>query len=172
MKAKKLLAIFLALSMLLASVPAAGFTALAGTEEDLKADIWDGTVDTSWYDAANVATEYHFTTPEQLAGLAALVNLDTSPVVFSTSTTFYLDNDLYLNGISDYENWGTTPPQNNWIPIQIREYSEFFPAECAGRLQRPADEQLGRRVQNQRRKGFERRVGRGYCGYLRPADLG
>ena len=117
MKAKKLLAIFLALSMLLASVPAAGFTALAGTEEDLKADIWDGTVDTSWYDAANVATEYHFTTPEQLAGLAALVNLDTSPVVFSTSTTFYLDNDLYLNGISDYENWGTTPPQNNWIPI-------------------------------------------------------
>ena len=37
-------------------------------------DRWDGTVDTSWYDAENPQTEYTLTTAEQFAGLAELVN--------------------------------------------------------------------------------------------------
>lgn len=35
-------------------------------------EVWDGTVDISWYDPA--ASEYEISTPAQLAGLAALVN--------------------------------------------------------------------------------------------------
>ena len=35
-------------------------------------EVWDGTVDISWYDPAQ--SEFHLSTPAQLAGLAALVN--------------------------------------------------------------------------------------------------
>lgn len=37
-------------------------------------DRWDGTVDTTWYNAENPQTEYTLTTAEQFAGLAYLVN--------------------------------------------------------------------------------------------------
>ena len=35
-------------------------------------EVWDGTVDISWYDPA--APEYEISTPAQLAGLAALIH--------------------------------------------------------------------------------------------------
>ncbi len=56
------------------------------------ADAWDGTADTSWY--SEEATEFHLTTAEQLAGLAALVN---SNHLFEGKTV-YLENDLDLSG--------------------------------------------------------------------------
>lgn len=62
------MAMVLCLSMVLSTV---GTVAFAETTE---ADVWDGTVDTSWYDAANPQTEYILTTAEQFAGLAYLVN--------------------------------------------------------------------------------------------------
>jgi len=40
-------------------------------------EVWDGTVDISWYDPE--ASEYYLSTPAQLAGLAALVNGRTDP---------------------------------------------------------------------------------------------
>ena len=68
MKLKKLLCLVLSLAMILGAM---GTTAFASGAE---ADVWDGTVDTSWYDPANPQTEYTLTTAEQFAGLAFLVN--------------------------------------------------------------------------------------------------
>ncbi|MGI6270181.1 MAG: GDSL-type esterase/lipase family protein [Candidatus Howiella sp.] len=113
MTTKRFLTLFLALCMLASSIPISGIAPVAVAQTD----VWDGTADTSWYDASDPQTAYHFTKPEQLAGLARLVNSTSSPVVFSTSTTFYLDNDIYLNDLSDYENWENTAPANNWDPI-------------------------------------------------------
>ena len=61
-------------------------------------DAWDGTADISWYTEHETDTEYHFTTAEQLAGLAQLVNDKTASVSFE-GKTIYLDNDLDLSGI-------------------------------------------------------------------------
>ncbi|ATW24905.1 S-layer homology domain-containing protein [Candidatus Formimonas warabiya] len=64
-------------------------------------DIWDGTLDTSWYDAGNPLTAYTFTTPEQLAGLASLVNDGNS----FAGVTFTLSNNITLNSESSTANW-------------------------------------------------------------------
>lgn len=58
----------------------------------IMSDTWDGTVDTSWYDAANPKTEYDISTAEQLAGLAELVSGDTT----FAGVTFTLANNLDL----------------------------------------------------------------------------
>ena len=69
----------------------------AALATDNSADTWDGTADTSWYTDHKTDTEYHFTTAEQLAGLAQLVNDKTASVSFE-GKTIYLDNDLDLSG--------------------------------------------------------------------------
>lgn len=66
MRVKRLLCSLLALCMVLSTI---GTVAFANNAE---ADVWDGTVDTSWYNETD--TEFTITTPEQLAGLAELVN--------------------------------------------------------------------------------------------------
>lgn len=66
MKLKKVLASILALCMVLSTM---GIVAFAEASE---VDVWDGTVDTSWYNETD--TEFTITTAEQFAGLAYLVN--------------------------------------------------------------------------------------------------
>ena len=63
---RKLLSLALSFALCLTLLPGAALAA------DDKADTWDGTADTSWYDENE--TEYHIFTAEQLAGLAQLVN--------------------------------------------------------------------------------------------------
>ena len=58
----------------------------------LAADTWDGTADTSWYNAAE--TTFILTTAEQIAGLATLVNNGNDFAGISLS----LDDDLDLDG--------------------------------------------------------------------------
>ena len=70
---------------------------MAAFAEGTSVDNWDGTADTSWYTDHKTDTEYHFTTAEQLAGLAQLVNDKTASVSFE-GKTIYLDNDLDLSG--------------------------------------------------------------------------
>ena len=94
---KKLLSLLLALFLVIALVPMTAFA------EGTSVDNWDGTADTSWYTDHKTDTEYHFTTAEQLAGLAQLVNDKTASVSFE-GKTIYLDNDLDL---SDFQ----------WTPI-------------------------------------------------------
>ena len=88
---KKLLSLLLALCLVMALVPMTAFA------EGTSVDNWDGTADTSWYTGHKTDTEYHFTTAEQLAGLAQLVNDKTASVSFE-GKTIYLDNDLDLSG--------------------------------------------------------------------------
>mgnify|MGYP000969481257 CR=1 FL=1 len=88
---KKLLSLLLALFLVMALVPMTAFA--KGTS----VDNWDGTADVSWYTDHETDTEYHFTTAEQLAGLAQLVNDKTASVSFE-GKTIYLDNDLDLSG--------------------------------------------------------------------------
>ena len=71
---------------------------------------WDGTADTSWYTDHKTDTEYHFTTAEQLAGLAQLVNDKTASVSFE-GKTIYLDNDLDLSGCQ----WTPIGNGNNFV---------------------------------------------------------
>ncbi len=65
--------------------------------------IWDGTSDISWYQ--NGQTTFRISTPEQLAGVAELVN---SGVTFS-GCTLHLANFIWLNETGD--------STNNWTPI-------------------------------------------------------
>ena len=66
--------------------------------------VWDGSADISWYDASE--TSFDISTPEQLAGVAQLVN---SGATTFNGATLHLVNDLWLN----FENDST----NNWTPI-------------------------------------------------------
>ena len=61
---KKILSLLLALCLVMALVPMTAFA------EGTSVDNWDGTADISWYTDHKTDTEYHFTTAEQLAGLA------------------------------------------------------------------------------------------------------
>ena len=65
--------------------------------------IWDGTADITWYDASQ--TSFDISTPEQLAGIAQLVNTGTS----FNGVTLNLTNDIWLNSTGD--------STNNWTPI-------------------------------------------------------
>ena len=66
--------------------------------------VWDGTADISWYDADQ--TSFDITTPEQLAGVAQLVN---SGATSFNGKTLHLQNNLWLNNTGD--------STNNWVPI-------------------------------------------------------
>jgi hypothetical protein len=65
--------------------------------------VWDGTADITWYDATQ--TSFDISTPEQLAGLAQLVNTGTS----FNGVSLNLTNDIWLNSTGD--------STNNWTPI-------------------------------------------------------
>ncbi|MDO5300588.1 MAG: hypothetical protein Q4F18_14255, partial [Clostridia bacterium] len=62
-------------------------------------DTWDGTADTSWYDAQS--SEFHITTAEQLAGVTELVQVST--VKNFKDKTLILETDVDLAG------WEWTP---------------------------------------------------------------
>lgn len=75
--------------------------------------IWDGTADTSWYEESQ--NFYEISTPEQLAGLAKLVNEDG---VSFNGKCFDITADLYFNeDWENYESWEDEAPVNEWIPI-------------------------------------------------------
>lgn len=86
MKIKRWLSVLLCMLLCVGMLPTMAFAAN-------EADTWDGTADTSWYDANS--TEFHITTAEQLAGLATLVNANTDTF---DGKTIYLENDLDLSG--------------------------------------------------------------------------
>ena len=65
--------------------------------------VWDGTADISWYDATQ--TSFDISTPEQLAGVAQLVNSGTS----FQGVALNLTADIWLNSTGD--------STNNWTPI-------------------------------------------------------
>ena len=114
MRLKKLISGVLAGLTAISSIPfsSVGVIALAADEEK---DIWNGTTDTSWYYSEE--KEFHISTPEELAGLARLVN-DGKKM---SGQTFVLDNDIYMNDVSKYEKWESVAPTNSWAPIGTRD---------------------------------------------------
>ena len=84
-------------------------------------DIWDGTVSEPSYNADTKT--YIITNGEELAWVSDVTNgVIKSGTNFPTDITFSgytiaLANDIYLNDVSGWENWETTPPANNWKPI-------------------------------------------------------
>ena len=101
---KRIGSLLLILALCFTLLPTAAFA------EGTSVDNWDGTADTSWYTDHKTDTEYHFTTAEQLAGLAQLVNDKTASVSFE-GKTIYLDNDLDLSGIQ----WTPIGNGNNFV---------------------------------------------------------
>ncbi len=92
----RLLCILLTLSLLAALLASSGITAKAKGIPSL----WDGTVDTSWYNPNSLQNKYTISTAPQLAGLAELVNQGNS----LEGVSIILSSDLDLAG-------------HNWIPI-------------------------------------------------------
>ena len=74
------------------------------TDSSLHYPVWNGTIDTSWYVSGQ--TSFDLSTPEQLAGIAVLVN---SGITTFSGVTINLTSDIWLNN-----NESTT---NNWVPI-------------------------------------------------------
>lgn len=77
--------------------------------------VWDGTADTTWYDANSTTKTATLTTASQLAGFSEL----------SKTNNFYewtikLGADIVLNE-GNASDWATTAPTNTWTPI-----SEFW----------------------------------------------
>lgn len=82
-------------------------------------EIWDGTVDTTWYDQDPDQKEYSIYNASQLAGLAKIVNSGN----YLRDKKFVLKNDIYLNdNWEEYALWETQPPANGWTPIGTRDY--------------------------------------------------
>ena len=104
---EKVSAVFLSGTLALTGVTGAMFAPSVFAEEGALT-VWDGTANTSWYDGEE--TEFHISTPEELAGLAKQIQSGKT----MKGQTFYLDSDIILNDVSDYENWDTTAPANNW----------------------------------------------------------
>ena len=83
---------------------------------------WNGTVDTSWYQADE--TQLSISNPEELAGLAKLVNDGTTNF---EGVTITLEADLQMNPLTNWEKWETAEvqPSNTWVPIGIVNQSLF-----------------------------------------------
>lgn len=73
--------------------------------------IWDGVIDASWYDSKE--DTFVIKTANDLAGLSYLVN---NGISFNNKL-ITLGNDIYLNDISNFDNWLTSKPNNIWTPI-------------------------------------------------------
>lgn len=90
-------------------------------------EIWDGTSKEPAYNAETKT--YTITNGEELAWVSDVTNgVITSGTNFPTDITFSgyiieLANDIYLNDVSDWKNWETTPPKNNWKPIGTLSWS-------------------------------------------------
>jgi hypothetical protein len=99
------------------------------------AAVWDGTLDFSWYDEANVKTEYHITKPAQWAALAWIcsehlgeldelgegtyTNGNITGITGTVPTAqqkfagvqFYLDNDIDMGGVYNAETGAWSGPK-------------------------------------------------------------
>lgn len=80
------------------------------------AEPWDGSIDTSWYDTS--VSEFTLTNPNQLAGLAKIVNEKMDDFA---GKTIYLGADIYFHPDEDYIEWvnGKNIPQKSWQPIGL-----------------------------------------------------
>jgi len=98
---KKMLAVLIVLAMIISIISPMTLT--------VSASVWNGTPDTSWYTGSS---PYTITTAEQLAGLASLSTTNNFE-----GETIILGADIVLNDTSNFANWESSPPANQWTPI-------------------------------------------------------
>lgn len=84
------------------------------TQESESVHIWDGTADTGWYDTTSETEIWYLSTPEQVAGLAKLVNEEG---ISFEGETIEITEEMHLNESANYEQWEENPPANAWTPI-------------------------------------------------------
>ena len=116
---KKLLSVLLTISLLLTSTALIS-TTVSATEPE----IWDGTVASSFASGTGLADDpFIIETAEQLAYFANS---------YSTFSEKYikLANDIYLNDTTNWEEWKTNPPANEWTPIGTN--SSYFSGNFDG----------------------------------------
>lgn len=102
------------------------------TEGESATEIWDGTSEEPAYNASTKT--YTVTNGKELAWISDVSNgVITTGTNFPNSTSFEgytveLANDIYLNDISNVDNWETAPPANEWKPIgdKIYNFSGFL----------------------------------------------
>ncbi|MDR2595419.1 MAG: hypothetical protein LBC87_11675 [Fibromonadaceae bacterium] len=94
---------------------------IAGDEAWAKGNsaIWNGKTDIKWY--SNSKTEFTITTPEQLAGLAKLVNKGND----FKGKTVKLGANIMLNDTVGWQNWEKKKPKNKWKPIGFHKYTSY-----------------------------------------------
>jgi len=102
---KKITSIFLSLTIAVTTF------IFPSTAETLNSEIWDGSVDTSWYTGNEES--YYISTPSQLAGLSALVNSGHS----MEGILINLTSDIVLNDTENWTDWYNNPPKNKFTPI-------------------------------------------------------
>ncbi len=92
-------------------------------------DVWDGSIEEPDFDAATKT--YYITNASQLAWIASVSGKkvttgDNMPASITFSGyTIELLNDICLNDVSDWEEWGTTAPDNEWTPVGSGVASAF-----------------------------------------------
>ncbi|MDR3000065.1 MAG: hypothetical protein LBU89_02275 [Fibromonadaceae bacterium] len=69
------------------------------------------TANIDWYNSSEI--EFTISTPQQLAGLAKLVNGGNN----FKGKTIKLSANIVLNDTANWQWWTVTPPENEWIPI-------------------------------------------------------
>ena len=92
-------------------------------------DVWDGTADVTWYKDSE--SSFKISTPEQLAGLAQLVNGDNT----FEGKTITLANDIVLNeGVLNEKGEfdGDGSGLNTWTPIGGGTYAKLFKGSFDG----------------------------------------
>ncbi|MCL2283836.1 MAG: hypothetical protein FWC26_11030 [Fibromonadales bacterium] len=89
------------------------FVLLIGVQTAFAQTVWNGTVDTDWYDPND--DYFLLSTAEELAGLAVLVNNGTDDFEYKTVA---LGENILLNNITDWNDWGDSETGlNMWTPI-------------------------------------------------------
>lgn len=116
---KALSTLLLALSLMLPLCPVSAAQMpdsepIGSTEMPADAKVWSGEVAYSFSAGSGSRTDpYQISSAEELAFLAQSVNAGND----YNARYFKLTADLYLNDLSDYSDWATTPPLNEWTPI-------------------------------------------------------
>jgi len=101
------------------------FVALIACVAFAQQTIWDGAVDTTWFDGGK--TTFEISTAQQLAGLAVLVDNGND----FKGKSVKLTADIWLNDTADFQNWEKNAPKNQWVQIGV--YNVMIPrAMCKG----------------------------------------
>ena len=125
---RRIICLILTMSMLLSLLPA---QALTTTPLPLSSEIWNGSIAAAFAGGNGSETDpFQISNGAELAYFAELVNTGKK-----TNGYYILTQDIYLNDISNFNDWSFNPPANKWTPIGSRisnDYSYWFEGNFDG----------------------------------------